>query len=107
MEELHAKISDAERSKNQLLEFDDALMAKELAFGMEFVEQDRQLESDLKLLRLQRSLCEKVMELLKAKYLQIKAKLILNFLFSILPISNVMRNSKCNEYWPFGPLNLM
>lgn len=44
------KISDAEKSKNQLLEFDEALMAQELSFGMEFVEKARQLEFDVKLL---------------------------------------------------------
>lgn len=37
IEELHEKIPEAEKSKSELLEFDDALMAKELEFGMEFV----------------------------------------------------------------------
>lgn len=39
IEELQAKISEVERSKGELLEFDDALMAKELEFGMEFIEE--------------------------------------------------------------------
>lgn len=37
IEELQAKISEAERSKSELLDFGDALMAKDLEFGMEFV----------------------------------------------------------------------
>ncbi|XP_050896190.1 uncharacterized protein LOC127102917 [Lathyrus oleraceus] len=75
IEELQAKISEAERRKSELLEFDYALMAKELEFGMEFVEKARKLESEIKLLRSKRSLCEKRLELLKEKYLQIKANL--------------------------------
>lgn len=75
IEELQAKISDAEKDKHQLLEFDEASMAQELSFGMEFVEKARQLDSDVKLLRSKRSLCEKWLELLKVKYLQIKANL--------------------------------
>ncbi|XP_050896815.1 peroxisomal and mitochondrial division factor 1-like [Lathyrus oleraceus] len=51
IKELQAKISDAERRKSQLLEFDDALMDKDLEFGMKFVEQAQKLESDLKLLQ--------------------------------------------------------
>ena len=73
--ELQAKISDAEKDKQQLLEFDDASMAEDLSLGMEFVEKARRLESDVKLLLSKRSLCEKRSELLKAKYLQIKANL--------------------------------
>jgi hypothetical protein len=73
--ELQAKISDAEKDKQQLLEFDDAPMAQDLSLGMEFVEKARQLESDVKLIRSKRSLCEKRLELLKAKYLLIKANL--------------------------------
>lgn len=73
--ELQAKISDAEKDKHQLLEFDQASMAQELSFGMEFFEKSRQLELDIKLLRSKRSLCEKWLELLKVKYLQIKANL--------------------------------
>lgn len=57
--ELQAKISDAEKDKQQLLEFDEASMAQDLSLGMEFVEKARQLESDVKLLRSKRSLCEK------------------------------------------------
>lgn len=75
IEELQAKISKVERSKSELLKFDDALMAKELEFGMEFVEQARKLKYEIKLLRSKRSLCEKHLELLKAKYIQIKANL--------------------------------
>lgn len=58
-----------------MLECDDALMDKDLSLGMKFVEEARQLESDVKLLRSKRSLFEKRLELLKAKYLQIKANL--------------------------------
>lgn len=75
IEELQAKIFDVERRRDQLLEFDEALMAQEISFGMEFVQKARQLESDVKLLRSNRFLCEKRLELLKAKYLQIKANL--------------------------------
>ena len=75
IEESQAKISEAERNKSELLEFDDALMAKELEFSMKFVEKARKRESGIKLLRSKRSLCEKRLELLKAKYLQIKANL--------------------------------
>lgn len=49
--ELQAKISDAEKDKHQLLEFDEVSMAQDLSFGMEFVEKAQQLESDVKLLR--------------------------------------------------------
>lgn len=73
--ELQAKISDVEKTKQQLLEFDDASMAQDLSLGMEFIEKARQLESDVKLLRSKRSLCEKRPELLKVKYLKIKANL--------------------------------
>lgn len=57
IEEFQAKIFDAERRKNQLLEFDEALMAQELSFSMKFIEKARQLESDVKLLPSKRSLC--------------------------------------------------
>ena len=50
-------------------------MAKELEFGMEFVEKARKLESELILLRSKQSSCEKRLELLKTKYLHIKANL--------------------------------
>lgn len=36
--DLQAKISTAEKHKMELMKFDDALMAKDLEFGMEFVE---------------------------------------------------------------------
>lgn len=75
IEELQAKIFEDERSKSELLEFGDASMEKELEFSMDFVEQARKLESKIKLLRSKRSLSEKRLELLKAKYLQIKANL--------------------------------
>lgn len=75
IEELQAKIPEAERSKSELLEFHDALMAKELEFGMEFVEHAWKLESEIKLLQSKRCLCEKRRELLKAKDLQIKDNL--------------------------------
>lgn len=73
--ELQAKISETEKCKNELLKFDDALMEKELEFGIEFVEKACKLESELILLRSKRSLCEKLLELLKTKYLHIKANL--------------------------------
>lgn len=73
--ELHAKTSDAEKDKQQLLELDDALMTQDLSLGVYFVEKAQQLESDVKLLRSKRSLCQKRSKLLKAKYLQIKANL--------------------------------
>lgn len=75
IEELRAKISEVEKRKSELLEFDDALMAKKLEFGMEFAEKARKLETKVKLLRSKRSLCEKRLELLKTKYLHIKVNL--------------------------------
>lgn len=50
IEELQAKISEAEKCKSELLEFDDALMDKELGFGMEFIKKAQKLESEIKLL---------------------------------------------------------
>lgn len=73
--DLQAKISEAEKRKNELLKFDDALMAKELEFGMEFVDKVCKLESEFIILRSKQSLCEKRLELLKTKYLNIKANI--------------------------------
>lgn len=49
--ELQAKIFEVEKRKNELLKFDDASIAKEIKFGMQFVEKARKLESELILLR--------------------------------------------------------
>lgn len=38
IKELHAKISEARKRKGEILKFDDTSMAKELDFGLEFVE---------------------------------------------------------------------
>lgn len=73
--ELQAKISEAEKHKNELLKFDSALMAKDLEFGMYFVEKACKLESKLIIIRSKWSLCEKHLELLKTKYLHIKANI--------------------------------
>lgn len=73
--ELQAKISKVEKRKNKLLKFDDALMAKTLEFGMEFIKKAHKLESELITLWSKRSLCEKRLDLLKTKYLHITANL--------------------------------
>lgn len=70
--ELQAKITEAKECKDELLKFDDASMAKDLDFGLEFVEKARQLEAELTTLRLKQSLCEKRLELHKTKYLHMK-----------------------------------
>lgn len=72
---MQAKISGAKKRKDELLKFDDTSMAKELDFGPEFVEKARTLEAELITLWSKRSLCEKRMELHKAKYLHMKAHL--------------------------------
>lgn len=41
IKELQAKISEAKKSKGELLKFHDTSMAKELDFGLEFVEKAR------------------------------------------------------------------
>lgn len=38
IKELHAKIFEAKKRKDEILKFDDTSMDKELYFGMEFVE---------------------------------------------------------------------
>ena len=72
IEMLQGKIATAEQRNAELLSSDDSEIDKELKFALEFLEEARQLETEVAKLKLDKTSCETHLELLKSKYLKMK-----------------------------------
>ena len=75
IEELQGKVSEAEQCNTELLASNDSEMDKELKLALEFLDKARQLEAEVATLKLDKTSCEKRLELHRLKYLKMKDNL--------------------------------